>query len=247
MEKLKPVVKWVIGPCDKVGFDVLNFSIKKFYNLYKDRFKYVICHNQITEKQIRFLPLNLIDEVVDQSLYEKSIVFPFPKNRLFGPAWKLYPPRLYHQCHELLIDNDLVIYRKLPEIEEFLNSKDLFIITEAYERNYKGKFENKVRENFIINSGFVGIPPNFDYASHINEVLLSVTDESGFEWSSHFEEQSVVASIFQNQNTKIIPLEKIQVNSKFIGNKIGFYGTHFTGTNEGFSEIWDKFKPTFFI
>jgi hypothetical protein len=246
-KKEKPVVRWVIGPCHKSGFDVLNLSITKFIRLYKDRFKYVICHNQISSDKLTLLPLHLVDEVFDQRLYSKSLNIPPPDNEFSGSAWKLYPPRLYQNCHELLIDNDLVIYRKVPEIEDFLNSKDLCIITEAFRRNYQGKFENFVKLNFKVNSGFVGLPPNFNYALKIQEILKASNYDHLLKWETHFEEQSIVASILQKEQTKIIPLTTIQVNGPESGNKIGLCGTHFTGTNKGFSNFFEKFKSTIFF
>lgn len=240
---IKPVIRWIIGSCSDSGFDLLKMSILKFKKIYLDKFYYVICYNNLSKNQFSKLPLHLCDEIIDQKHYCESLSYTPPNcNHLGGPAWKLYPPRMYFDRHEIIIDNDIVIYKNLPEIDLFLNSNNIFLTTEAYARNYAGKFINLIKPDFKINSGLVGLPPLFDYGMKIQQLLNSVSCNEQKRWETHFEEQAIVATILQNQNTLIIPLHKIQVTGKVMGYKLGLFGTHFVGVNQGFDLYWKNFR-----
>ena len=181
---MKPIIRWTIGPVSEDGFKCLNFSVFQFRKLYKDYFRYVICHNGLSDGQKKLLP---DVELVDQSMFISSLpVFPC------GPAWKLYPPRLSIESHEIIIDNDVVIYKKPEAIAEFLKEKDMFVVTEAFKRSYSGIYQKDIPENFNINSGLVCLPPNFDYRK---ELLKNEFKK----WENHFDEQTLVAKVLSVQ------------------------------------------------
>lgn len=244
MQISKPVIRWVIGPCHALGFELLNYSIKRFKRIYHNNFHYVICFNQLDDLLKTQLPIDLVNATVDQNKYLNSLITPPPKssNSIAGTSWKLYPPRLFNNQHEVIIDNDVIIYKRLPELEKFLESDKLFIVTEAFKRSYSGRFETLVNKNFNINSGLVGLPPKFDYATKINNLL----EKNSGDWQTHFEEQSLVAAVLQNENVKMISINKIQVSGPTPGFNIGSCGTHFCGVNKGYSQDWNVFKKTFF-
>ena len=212
---MKPIIRWTIGPVSEDGFKCLNFSVFQFRKLYKDYFRYVICHNGLSDGQKKLLP---DVELVDQSMFISSLpVFHC------GPAWKLYPPRLSIESHEIIIDNDVVIYKKPEAIAEFLKEKDMFVVTEAFKRSYSGIYQKDIPENFNINSGLVCLPPNFDYRK---ELLKNEFKK----WENHFDEQTLVAKVLSVQKKiKIITLSEIYVC--FDQYKQGSCGVHLVGLN----------------
>jgi hypothetical protein len=243
MQISKPIIRWIIGPCHAAGFESLTQSIKRFKRIYGGCFYYIICFNQLDEFHQSKLPVNSVDAIINQNDYRNELDKPPPQigNLIAGPCWKLYPPRLSANQHEIIIDNDVIIYKRFPEIEKFLETDDLFLISQAFQRSYHGRFEKLVKDNFNINSGLVCLPPKFDYAAKINNLIR----ETKGTWQTHFEEQSLVATVLQDENVEIIPINKIQVSGPTPGFKIGSCGTHFCGVNKGYVKDWDIFKKTF--
>jgi hypothetical protein len=232
----KPIVRWVIGEVHELGYELLYESITNFKKIYGDKFEYCICYNSKKIKKYLLKCLNLVNYTFDQTFYLKEFSYN-PLNKK-GPHWKLYPPRLFQCNHELILDNDLIIYKKLDEIEIFLNNKDMLITTQAVKRSYNKKYDNYIKKEFNINSGLVGLPPNFNYKQEL-QTMLNLGP--GY-WDEHLDEQTLVASVLQQQNTKIIPLKVISVASELTNYLFGEKGTHFVGTNGGFDKYWKHWK-----
>jgi len=149
------------------------------------------------------------------------------------PCWKLYPPRINKETHEIFIDNDLIIYKRIPLVDFFLQQKDLFIISEAYQRSY-GFYTDVVKKGFVVNTGFFGVPPNYDFANDLNNSLKywepsSDNVEEDLVKNGYFDEQGLVAFIFQNKKTKIINLDQIGI---YKNKTKGICGTHYIGINK---------------
>jgi hypothetical protein len=216
-----PIIRWVIGPVSEDGFECLKLSVFHFRKLYKDSFRYVVCYNGLSNSQKKLLP---DVELLDQSNFMKSLpVFPC------GPAWKLYPPRISVETHEIIIDNDIVIYKKPEAIAEFLKEKDMFVVTESLKRSYSGIYQKDIPENFNINSGFVCLPPNFDYRKELLKNKLK-------KWENHFDEQTLVAKVLSVQKKiKIINLSEIYVC--FDRYKEGSCGVHLVGLNNKINSL----------
>lgn len=232
----KPIIRWVVGDCHKLGYQVLYESIIKFKNIYKNNFLYCLCYNVNKINKELKKSLDIVDKTINQKKFKETLTYdPCVLN---GPHWKLYPPRAFPDRHEIIIDNDIIIYKKLKEIDEFLFNKNLFITTEAVERSYGSQFGDIVRKNFNINSGLVGLPPFFNYKKEIEDILKK---GSGI-WKNHFDEQTIVASILQKNNTKIIPFNTISSCCSITGLSVGKKGTHFLGVNNGYDKYWKQFK-----
>ena len=231
----KPVVRWVIGDCHDLGYEVLYESILNFKKIYKDKFIYCVCFNNKKIKNNLKKSLDLVDHIFDQKKFTKSVSYN-PK-LINGPHWKLYPPRLLHDQHEIIIDNDIVIYKEIEEINAFLLS-NTFLITSPIKRSYSKQFGGKIKKNFNINSGLVGLPPGFDYKKEIENIL----SEGSGSWMEHFDEQTVVAAIMQNKKLTIIPFSTLSACCNGTKMLIGEKGTHFLGVNKGFKKWWREFK-----
>lgn len=210
---MQPLVRWTIGPVQPDGFRCLQTSIEKLLNLYD--VEPVICHNDLSQDQLYDLSklnVRLIDQSVDLPDTEKPI----------GVTWKLYPPRLDINRHELFIDNDLILEDHIRELDEFFTG-DLTLLLEGQARHY-GRFERHVPPNYKINSGLFGIPPGFDLGKHM------MFFGTKWEQNAHtFDEQGLVAtSLLNYPRFCIIPSATITNCEN--GFKRGA-GMHFIGLN----------------
>lgn len=237
----KIIVRWNVGKTTKEGFDCLKYSIKKFKHLYKDyNIEYFICFNDIEkEKFSDFKDMNLINK----KDFTKSLPIDPPKKTGL-PAWKLYPPRLDKDSHEIIIDNDLILFKKPEIIEEFFKSDDLIITTESLKRSYSGKLKDVIPNNFNINTGLICLPPKFDFKKKIIDCI----NEFNLDWKNHFDEQTCLAYIFsKHKNLSIIKLTDIYVcHADYKNSNCGF---HFAGVNDGNKNYWEYFllKTKFYI
>lgn len=216
---MKPIFKWTIGETNKNGYECLImsiFSFKKFFDI-----EVFICHNCLKNK----IPNELNQfHLLDQSKYKNDI--PKPK----GVAWKLYPPRIDENNHEVSIDNDIVITKKINQIELFLKS-NCTLMLEDTSRAY-GRFDKHIPANLKINSGIYGMPPNFELKKFIKFY-------SGEEWqknalnqynaSETFDEQGIIALALLSNSRYIIIPNTIITNCE--NDLIEGDGFHFIGLN----------------
>lgn len=183
MAPSKPLVRWTAGP-PRSKFDdaILRSSILNFKCLYGDRFDQVLCVNGRDGLDLGSLGF----DIVRQFPVEGS-----PKP--WGVAWKLYPPRLRPNAHEIFIDHDVVLLDKLPQIEEFLSSEEAFLYSQSFwPDGLYGSFRDQVPDGFGLNSGLFGLPPGFSFD-------LSMVDE----WKEDLDEQGFVASQMCRQSNLI--------------------------------------------
>lgn len=251
---MKPIVRWTLGPtrCPE-AIECLQNSIRYFQHFYKDKFDYFVMNNSSIKLQVDA-------EVVDQFQFINDLKFP-----AFGPAWKLFPPRLRIDSHEIFIDNDLILFAKHPIIDQFLNSRDMIFCTEGYAKRF-GVFQNLITKNIKLNSGFFGLPPNFDFKTRIEEVS-NIFDlppffnfkhelehrhkkigyaKMFFDIFSRYDEQGCVSLILTNyDNFKLVPIKDISVCVDKL--KIGFFGVHFVGLNAGRKNFYNEYKKKQFL
>lgn len=228
---MKPLVRWTVGPVPQRGIDLLCLSINKWRSVYNDDFDMVVCYNGIDSHQISQIPI----ETIDQNDYTDSI-----KYKPFDTTWKLYPPRLRMDSHEIFIDNDLVVYDRSPTIDKFLHSSSMSIITSAHRRFY-GAYNQLVSPDLTVNSGLFGLPPNFDLGRSINR-FIAVYPRLG--WLEHCDDEGVLACILSKNNLCVIPMEEIHVcnpSVDFSPYSLGSCGTHFAGSNQGHTRFLDRY------
>jgi hypothetical protein len=189
-----------------------------FRKIYGKIFDYVICINGRDSSSLN----NLDVEILIQSSIEGC---PKPK----GVAWKLYPPRLNSEVHEIFIDHDVVLVDRIPKVDLFLSMQDAFMYSQSFSKDGEyGRFRNSVTQGFRLNSGFFGLPPGFSF-------LL----EGLPEWEGYFDEQGFVASTFCRQKNLI----RVELNDLWIcmddNLPMGVKGYHFCKTNRNVS--WSNF------
>lgn len=220
------IIKWTVGSKSKLPKEALHcfrLSMKKMKMLLPDA-KLVICYNSDLQ-----LP-DLADEVIDQ---RKITDHGLP----YGPTgmvWKLYPPRLDINAWEIWLDNDIILYDLPTAIKNFLDSDNLLVISEAMKRSYSKKFDNLIPLGVNYNSGIVALPPKFDLRSQLE---LEMREP----WSEYFDDQSILAVIFQRFETEVIPLREVSVVLEDKRYERGTHGMHFCGLNGGGIKNWYRF------
>jgi hypothetical protein len=216
----KPLIRWTIGPTTEAGLECLEMSVKSAQKLYDADF--VICYN-CEKKFIKPLCDKLKITSINQREYIKNT-----KDCPIGVAWKLYPPRLRPESHEIFIDNDIIISEQIEEIDKFLSSSSHTLLLEAVIRKY-GKFEKHVPKGFYINSGVFGLPPHFDLEKYIKYFCKDGWEENNKNSSKTWDEQGLVATALLNNAKHVIIPKEIIVNCEhhFCSGK----GVHFVGLN----------------
>ncbi len=225
----KPLLRWTIGPVHPLGFKILKHSVHTFKKIYKNEFDYIICHNQLTNQQKEII--NTINIPNYEQFHSQEMEF-----KPHDVAWKLYPPRLAQDRHEVWIDNDVVIYDRIKELDKFLTEINSTFATTGLKRNF-GRYDSNVPENLKLNSGFFGLPPNFDLSQKIKEIQKN--DHKRF-WSNRYDEQGLVAFIITEfPKYYMIPLETISISlHKFVPAS---KGSHFAGINQGHAIPWNEY------
>jgi len=186
------------------GYQCLALSIASF-QLHHQVDKVVVCHNcpriNLGDIVARFPSI----ELFDQSHYAENAIPPK------GVAWKLYPPRLFPDDHELCIDNDIVFLDPIQEIDRFYTG-DCTLVLEGSSRTY-GRFERCVPVGYQINSGVYGMPPGFNLQKYIDFFVREEWEENAYGQhaaSKTFDEQGLVAvSLLSYGKFVIIPQQTL--------------------------------------
>lgn len=232
---MKPLIRWTLASPKLEGFEALLEAIAKWAELYPEFDRVVCCNKRTYVDALRERNITIFDQTNSMSgLWE-------PKSA----GWKLCPPRLRMSSHEIICDNDLIMFQRSDYIDQFLESDSTFLSCEAIRRNV-GNFEPYVSADFKLNTGLIGLPPNYDFAWEIEEMQR----KSGLSgWDTLFDEQGLVSSIFSRKSGhRTIPFSEIcnttPMNETY-NTPPEFYtakGIHFCGLNYGVNAAWKLYK-----
>lgn len=230
MKIAKPLVRWTLGPVSDLGYEVLLESIKNFALIYPE-FDRVVCFNNIDKKKLKIFEKHA--EIIEQkeSFLPCAVMPPEPMtDRATGCGWKLAPPRLRPNGLELFLDNDLIIFSKIEEIDKWISSNRHGIITEGKWRLF-GAFQNFINEKHKLCAGLFGLPPFFNFYRNIQYFYSYFNKPLGA-----FDEQGLSAAIVSNmKNFYIVPIKKLRIVENhdelpdIFKEKIA--GIHFVGAN----------------
>jgi len=230
---MKPIIRWTIGNVYPNGLYSLKVSIKLFSELYPN-FDLYVCYNNIDNpclKELKTLGVKLINQEkhIDSLAYKPKLA-----------TWKLFPPRLNINTHEIVVDNDLIIKKECPFIEEFINGKHT-LLCEGKHRLF-GRFEKYVPKNYKINCGLYGMPPKFDFQKEISNILA----QDKKEFTNFFDDQGLVAACLTKIKHEVISRKDISITEAKEKLIDGEYGIHFVQLNrekihKGWNQYCDKF------
>ncbi len=177
----KPLFRWTVGSCIQQGLDILKESIQVTTSaLGLDNWDWVICHNGLTQENLEFLrdaigdkPIELLAQNwadcpipdTEWSPIKSDGTIEYNGNYCGGTLWKVCPGRLRVDSHEIIMDNDILLLKKFPQIDEFLNSKKTLILEEPI--RFYGRYDGLFGSEPYLNSGFMGMPPGYDFAKEI--------------------------------------------------------------------------------
>jgi hypothetical protein len=143
------------------------------------------------------------------------------------PAWKLYPPRLNLAVHEIVIDNDVILYEPLEEIETFLSCMDHNMICEGLNRNF-GLYDYCHPSGVKYNTGLYGMHPSFDLETIIRRYYDSDVIK---EWETQFDEQGFLSYCLTLDPFILIGMSQIGICTDVF--RRGRCGVHLCGSNCG--------------
>jgi hypothetical protein len=157
--------------------------------------------------------------------------------------WKMYPARMRIDSHEIVMDNDLIIFNRVPEIDRFV-SGDFTLMLRGRSRRY-GKYDHLVPMPHAINSGLYGMPPNFNLALSIKDACAGDTIR---EWTEWCDDQGIIAySLFKHNHIIIEPETIFNYFSEYNLSSLpsNLSGVHFIGSNRGAHGNWRKLISPF--
>lgn len=179
----KPLFRWTVGSCLQQGLDILVESIQRTTRtLGWDTFDWAVCHNGLNGEELGYiqrgigtLPVHLFSQnwatcpVNDncQTPRRKDGTFEWNGKRCGGTMWKVCPARMRMEAHEIVMDNDVIILNKFPQIEMWLKEMDKVLLLEEPIRFY-GRYDCLFAPDVPnLNSGLMGYPPGYDFGSEI--------------------------------------------------------------------------------
>lgn len=228
----KPLARWTIGNVKPDGFKCLAESIESFTAFYDTDI--AVCYN-CNKEYLPKLPDRTL--LINQHEHLNSCIAT-PK----GVAWKLYPPRLAIDKHEIVIDNDILFEKRITQIDEFFNSDCTLLLQErALSRNY-GQFEKHVPPQHAINSGIYGMPPGFSLQKYIDFYVLDEWQKNvvhDHEQNYTFDEQGILTVALLDYPRFIIIPQDIVTNCGTLyikGNAMHFCGLNRLNFHRPFAE-----------
>jgi hypothetical protein len=243
----KPLFRWTVGCCHQQGLDILAESINRTTrSLGLDNWDWAICHNGISRDDLAFLqkaigskPIQLIAQswatcpVNDnmQTPRRRDGSFEWNGNRCGGTMWKVCPPRLRMESHEIVMDNDILLLKKFPQIDEFLASADKALILEEPIRFY-GRYDCLFgSDTTYLNSGMMGFPPGYDYGT---QIMANWVKHGSYMNLTQADEQGLLTyTLNQSPNIRIKKEQMVEVLHRDYQTKITGHeqAIHFTQAN----------------
>jgi len=254
---MKPLFRWTVGPCIQQGLDILAESVKKTTKtIGLDRFDWMICHNGLKESALSFLqnivantPIRLyeqkwIDVPIDEEMryvQNEDGTFNWNGNVCGGSFWKVVPPRMRMEAHEIVMDNDVILLNPIEEIEQFLKLDKVLVLHEPI--RFYGRYDYLFpTDHNCLNSGLMGFPPHYDFGADIKKnweetgklKKLSQADEQGL----------LMYTLNQKDHIGIGKHRVVEVlardyTSSITGNEGGI---HFTQSNKIPNRSWVQYN-----
>lgn len=235
---MTPIFRWTVGNVTRQGMEILEESVFRAMKVYgDDAFEWMICHNGLTDEmktQLRFIvqqrPIRLVEQSWDDCPIPDNHWTPIrPDGRIEvdgkkcgGTLWKVCPARVDVNRHEIVMDNDIVLLKRVRAIDEFLECEYKTLILEEPIRFY-GRYDFIVDRDDRLNSGLIGFPPGYDFGSE----LLSNWERYGrLKYLTQADEQGLLMYTLSQQ-------PNIRITKYDIRELLAKQGPDYTGEEEG--------------
>lgn len=238
------IIRWTFGettarPTSPQAINMLRTSVKLAKRLFPSASLF-ICHNNLSlemaKKVLSIGRRNGVELIDVTRMLPKNLRKCQKKNSW----WKYALPRMDHNRYEILVDNDVVLWKIPPTVLRGIRDGALVALTDAGGRFY-GDLSDKIREadpELTLNAGLLGMPPgfcpNFD-------LLEGVTLRDWF----HSEQGFTAMNFILHQGPKyLVPLDEVQqLNIHRIPPEellSSYSGGHFCGCLYGHYDFWEK-------
>ncbi len=253
----KPLFRFTVGATTQQGLDILEESVfRTMRALGETNWDWMICYNNLNSTQQEFLkyivqgrPISLYPQSWTSCPVDDHIWSPVKPDGSIevdgsncgGTMWKVCPARLRYDSHEIIMDNDIIILKQLPQIEQFLSSIKRTLILEEPIRYY-GRYANLISFDDRMNSGIIGLPPNYDFGK---EIRKSWEENSKHTRITQEDEQGLLTYTLQKQPNIRIPKEDVRElladdSPRTITNENGIHFCQANRTDE--HKTWQKYK-----
>ncbi len=216
---MKPLFRWTIGSVIKQGLDILEESISKIFEIYDSQFDFMVCYNGLNRNELNYLK-HITSNYPIELMHQNWATCPISDNcwsprkgndieingkKCGGTLWKVCPARIRIDSHEIIMDNDIVLLKKLPQIDEFLACNNKNLILEEPLRFY-GRYNNLFDFGENLNSGLMGMYPGFNFEA---EIVKTWNKNGKYTYHSQADEQGLLMSTLKNQ-------PNIRINKQFV-------------------------------
>lgn len=210
----------------------------------QDRFEWMVCYNGMSEDQMKNLeyivqkrPIQLLQQIWDDCPVPDTHWTPIRSDgkvevdgkKCGGTLWKICPARLDINRHEIVMDNDIVMFRNLPAIDEFLDCDHKTLVLEEPIRFY-GRYDHLMGSKDRLNSGLMGFPPGYNFGA----CLLDNWEQFGrLKYLSQADEQGLLMyTLNQQPNTRVTKFDVRELLAKDSPDLTGQeFGIHFVQAN----------------
>lgn len=232
---MKKIVRWHIGDPSQIGWDILKESVLRLQKLYPEFECFLHLNGSSTSFPLLFESDTNIQIVVQDSNTCSHLPIKFS-----AEDWKLCPPRVNLNAYEIIMDNDLVLAKRIPSIDEFLFSDRPICLEAAADhdlvRKSYGQFNQKIGQEIRLNSGLYGFPPGFDFEKKLLDLWKGIES-----WSSRYDEQGSVVAAISDVEHITIPATQILPLGQGATFREGL-GYHFLHANKGQSSAWEGYR-----
>lgn len=238
------LVRWTFGETKarKISWqawEMLECSVK-FAKILFPKARLVICANNLSPSvQATLSGISTMNEVelLDTTDCLKENL---QNDKVKNSWWKYAPPRLDSSKYEIILDNDVILWKMPPTLLSSIREGALVALSDAAGRYY-GDFFNEVDaydQGLCLNAGLIGMPPGFsmDFNALDN---IQLTD------FFHSEQGFTALNFARYKGGKnLISLKEVaQLNTMDIEPQLllsEYSGGHFCGCSFAHYSFWEK-------
>ncbi|WEX10409.1 hypothetical protein [Chelativorans sp. AA-79] len=250
-------IRWTVGDVSQRGFEALRLSLWGAHLAFGDEIRMAVVVNSLPPEEAKRRTGDVPRGVVWLAAGEPPGVLAdfLDEEMAEGVAWKLAPPRVFPDIHELSLDNDCILWSVPPAIFAWMEEEAPRCLIAADVTLALGAFTEFTRPE-PRNTGIRGLPPHHDLPAALERVLR----EHPVKLRSELDEQGLQAAAFDlDRPAHIVSTDDVSICSPFWPHQpdLGRHGAHFVGLNarrlpwtyyrrpasECVAENWERHRP----